>query len=212
LEKLLTSLDAGPKTSSDCQKALELEDLERQRIKDDPSLAHFPSPVLTLDEWMEQHRQFRRYVHAELQIVIYFRNRKFEYADERFIGCSKRACYVCYHFLKWYGELFPDQAFVLPGKHSKIIHMVKVPWISSNENQTLFMMDKLNRQLARHIEEALLKRVPLKERLESRHLSTDDSTNARDHVPQDRRKSTNSPHLFQLCMVNNTVLEFFAHL
>jgi hypothetical protein len=196
LERLLASLDAAnPQTSSDCRVALESEISRRKQMGDGPSQDH---PAFSLDGWMKKNRALRRYYHAELQIAKVFMDQGYEYADERFIGCSKRACYVCYHFLKWYGELFKDQKFVLPGTHSKIIPLVKVPWIVSKENETLFMMDKLNGQLARHIEKALLdlNEVPLEERLQSRHLSTHASTSARKHLPSDRRKSTNSPNLF----------------
>jgi hypothetical protein len=204
LERLLESFPTDPQTSSYCREALKEEILSREKMRDDPSHNHSASPPPTLDEWMRDRRKFRRYYHAELQIVRYFEKKGFEYADERFIGCSKRACYVCYHFLKWYGEIFPDQKFVLPGKHSKILHMVKVPWIESKDNEPLFMMDKLNVQLARHIEEALLNKGKLEERRKIRHLSTHASTTARQHLPSDRRKLTSSPHLVQFGMVNNT--------
>lgn len=57
-------------------------------------------------------------VHAELQIADKFsRNQYMEFVDDdKYIGCSKPACYFCYHWLSLH-----KHRYVLPATHNRII-------------------------------------------------------------------------------------------
>lgn len=51
------------------------------------------------------------WIHAELLILDYFwaRNLNFK-GEERFIGCSKAACYCCYHYIRSHRGRFETRA------------------------------------------------------------------------------------------------------
>ncbi|TGZ84822.1 hypothetical protein EX30DRAFT_9525 [Ascodesmis nigricans] len=78
-----------------------------------------------------------RRVHAELQIVEYFRTPQpgigkpqFWIQGDHFIGCSKPACYLCDLYVK----AIPDK-FELYGTHQKIYIAWRAPDIRSNPSQ-----------------------------------------------------------------------------
>lgn len=56
-------------------------------------------------------------VHAELLLVDLFSRRSFDFADEdKYIGCSKPACYFCYSWISHHRK-----EFILPPSHNKVI-------------------------------------------------------------------------------------------
>ncbi|KAF4626908.1 hypothetical protein G7Y89_g11247 [Cudoniella acicularis] len=58
-------------------------------------------------------KDFRPRVHAELNLLEYFHMNRLPFVDDdRFIGCSKPACYCCYHYI----SLHPG-GFVRPSSH-----------------------------------------------------------------------------------------------
>lgn len=60
-----------------------------------------------------QDKDFRPRVHAELNLLEYFYTKRLAFVDDdRFIGCSKPACYCCYHYIC----LHPG-GFVRPSSH-----------------------------------------------------------------------------------------------
>ncbi|KAH7014572.1 uncharacterized protein B0I36DRAFT_255249 [Microdochium trichocladiopsis] len=62
-------------------------------------------------------------VHAELQVADRFSRDKMVFlGNDRYIGCSKPACYFCFNWLK-----FHHKNFVLPATHSKIIIGCRAP-------------------------------------------------------------------------------------
>ncbi|KAH6999482.1 hypothetical protein EDB80DRAFT_765980 [Ilyonectria destructans] len=70
-------------------------------------------------------------VHAELQILDYFSRRQdFKFvADDKYIGCSKPACYFCYNWL-----ITHKHHYVQPATHSKIIPGCRGPDNEINES------------------------------------------------------------------------------
>ena len=60
-----------------------------------------------------QEETFRPRVHAELILLEYFHKNRLEFVDnDRFIACSKPACYCCYHYI----SVHPG-GFVRPASH-----------------------------------------------------------------------------------------------
>jgi hypothetical protein len=60
-----------------------------------------------------QDKDFRPRVHAELNLLEYFYTERLPFVeDDRFIACSKPACYCCYHYI----SLHPG-GFVRPSSH-----------------------------------------------------------------------------------------------
>jgi hypothetical protein len=60
-----------------------------------------------------QDKHFRPRVHAELNLLEYFHRERLLFVDgDRFISCSKPACYCCYHYI----SLHPG-GFVRPSSH-----------------------------------------------------------------------------------------------
>jgi hypothetical protein len=60
-----------------------------------------------------QDKDFRPRVHAELNLLEHFHRERLRFVDnDRFIGCSKPACYCCYHYI----SLHPG-GFVRPSSH-----------------------------------------------------------------------------------------------
>ncbi|KAF7899778.1 hypothetical protein EAF00_004114 [Botryotinia globosa] len=56
---------------------------------------------------------WRPKIHAELLLLQHFRSRNLHFVDnDRYIACSKPACYCCYHYIR----VHPGK-FVVPGSH-----------------------------------------------------------------------------------------------
>jgi hypothetical protein len=90
-------------------------------------------------------------VHAELQIADKFsRSQKIDFVgNDRYIGCSKPACYFCYNWLRLHRHFY-----VQPATHHKIIPGCRAP--DDNLNQTganvvLEMYSKISRQIGQDI-------------------------------------------------------------
>jgi len=61
-------------------------------------------------------------VHAEVQLVLYAAQRNLERnGHSKYIGCSKRSCFLCWEFLKAHGE------FRTRASHGKIYNLWTVP-------------------------------------------------------------------------------------
>lgn len=79
-----------------------------------------------------QDKEFRPRVHAELQLLEYFYNQGLQFVDDdRFIGCSKPACYCCYLYIKHH----PGD-FVLPESHGIRYINWRVPDLANEGDQT----------------------------------------------------------------------------
>lgn len=83
-----------------------------------------------LESNLEQRKPITTRVHAELQIVDYFSRKKLKFVDDdKYIGCSKPACYLCY---KWI--YFHPGGFSLPASHKKVILGWRAPDVDVNKD------------------------------------------------------------------------------
>ncbi|KAH7380313.1 hypothetical protein DE146DRAFT_292685 [Phaeosphaeria sp. MPI-PUGE-AT-0046c] len=93
-------------------------------------------------------------VHAELQIVDTFSRHRWAFvADDKYIGCSKPACYFCYNWLVEH-----HYEYVAPKTHHKIIPGCRGPDGSLNEagaKKILQMYHNIGKQIGQDILEFL---------------------------------------------------------
>lgn len=78
-------------------------------------------------------KDFMPRVHAELILLEYFHMKRLPFVDDdRFIGCSKPACYCCYHYI----SLHPG-GFVRPASHGVRYLSWRPPDLGEEEDDTL---------------------------------------------------------------------------
>lgn len=78
---------------------------------------------------------FETRVHAELQIADHFRRRRYDFVgSDKYIGCSKPACYFCYNWLGYH-----KHNYVQPATHQKIIPMCRGPDTDINESSAIIL-------------------------------------------------------------------------
>lgn len=66
---------------------------------------------------MKKVRSIVTRVHAELLLVDRFSRGKFDFVeDDKYVGCSKPACFFCYSWMKLH-----HKGFVLPAGHNKVV-------------------------------------------------------------------------------------------
>jgi len=86
-------------------------------------------------------------VHAELQLLDYARHEKVEFVDnDKYIGCSKPACYMCYHYIL---ALAPEYHTVVPPSHYKLYPGWRAPDVPKHRGEAAAkirnnVMDKMN--------------------------------------------------------------------
>lgn len=99
-------------------------------------------------------------IHAELYLVQLFHKRKFAFVNnDRFVGCSKPACYLCYEYINAL-----NAGFHLPPSHNKLYLAWKPPSVrfgeteKEREREEKDMEDVLNRMTKRvraHVNEQM---------------------------------------------------------
>lgn len=85
-------------------------------------------------------------VHAELQIADRFsRHQYMEFVDDdKFVGCSKSACYFCYNWLSHH-----KHRYVLPATHHKIITGCRGPDTDINEAGAIILKEMYTKMYGR---------------------------------------------------------------
>jgi OTT_1508-like deaminase len=93
--------------------------------KDNKDLPFYQKELQDMDRKFQVHQHlveeynkhtFLPYVHAELILLEHFYRQKYDFVDgDKHIGCSKPACYCCYHYICEH----PGN-FVCPASHNKI--------------------------------------------------------------------------------------------
>jgi hypothetical protein len=121
-------------------------------------------------------------VHAELQIADTFsRSRDMEFVDsDRYIGCSKAACYFCYNWL-----FSHKHGYVLPATHYKIIPGCRGPDEALNETGAGVVVDmyaKVAKQIGQDVLEFLYRG---EERTRRQYMSTEASSVAASSIGYD---------------------------
>ena len=92
-----------------------------------------------------QDKEFRPRVHAELHLLEYFYHQKLSFVDDdRFIGCSKPACYSCYLYISNH-----PGGFIRPASHTIRYINWRAPDIIdvANQNQKNHQRDVLNKMI-----------------------------------------------------------------
>jgi hypothetical protein len=87
-----------------------------------------------------KNKNFQPQVHAELTILEHFYNFKLDFVgDDRYIGCSKPACYCCWLYIRAHPGRFAE-----PACHRKIYLNWKPPSYGSDETQRIHTRNILN--------------------------------------------------------------------
>lgn len=78
-------------------------------------------------------------VHAEILLIDYFDKIDVDFLDndDKYVGCSKPACYLCYQYISQH----PDH-YTLPQTHQKLYHAWCLPIVRANDRN---YTDKLRR-------------------------------------------------------------------
>ena len=123
-------------------------------------------------------------VHAELQIAdTYSRSRELEFVDnDRYIGCSKPACYFCYLWLCNHKHYY-----VHPATHYKIIPGCRGQDNKLNEtgaNVLIEMYSKMSREIGQDIFQFLHQNANPR----SQYMSTEASTRASSQISATREE------------------------
>ncbi|KAK7229671.1 hypothetical protein V2G26_001841 [Clonostachys chloroleuca] len=110
------------------QNTLDIQSALHNLINLDPPLNDGTSNPIRIN--LANRRTIVTRVHAELQICDQFSRRGFEFvADDKYIGCSKPACYFCYNWL-----VNHRHKYVQPATHHKIIPGCRGPDNDINES------------------------------------------------------------------------------
>jgi hypothetical protein len=103
-------------------------------------------------------KSFRPRVHAELNLLEHFYSNKLSFFDDdRFIGCSKPACYCCYHYISQH----PGDFVHPPSYGSRCLNWQPPDLVNSGDEQGKFhqrdILNKVIRKIRldtfRHIEQ-----------------------------------------------------------
>lgn len=152
--------------------------VKRMLPKDDPKLARYQEALAFMDDkfgilqqFLEKihDKNFKPRVHAELILLEHFYHQKMDFVDDdRFIACSKPACYCCYHYINEH-----PGGFVRPPSHGvrypnwrppEILNSIKSSNIKYQNDILNEMISKIRRDALRQIEQ---RRGPGKWRLDS---------------------------------------------
>lgn len=120
-------------------------------------------------------------VHAELQIADTFSRAHYAFVDEdKYIGCSKPACYFCFNWLSNH-----KHGYVLPAAHYKIITGCRGPDNNINDSGAAVLKDmyaKLCTRLGQDILDFLLNTGPGDEQYRNQYQSTEGSSYAQSRI------------------------------
>jgi hypothetical protein len=117
----------GPKPSTICLTD-DLTTLDsiivRMLPRDDEKVPYYQQALRTMDDKFKIYRRlkgvyekFTPRVHAELVLLEHFYAHQYRfYEQDRYIGCSKLACYCCHHYIYAHPGNFKD---ILRGSHNK---------------------------------------------------------------------------------------------
>lgn len=101
-----------------------------------------------LDQYRE--KEFRPRVHAELHLLEYFHTNELEFEEsDKYIGCSKPACYCCYHYICHH-----PGGFERPATHAVRYINWRPPEISCNaatERQQKVLINKMIADIRRDV-------------------------------------------------------------
>ncbi|KIN03025.1 hypothetical protein OIDMADRAFT_119255 [Oidiodendron maius Zn] len=114
-----------------------LEDMASRIFTKEIEVKHYQEAIDKLQrvsngallDLLQQECHFKTRIHAELLLVDLFYWSKFDFLeDDPYVGCSKPACFSCYHYI-----LAHPGNFVLPASHYKIYLSWRSPDILRDE-------------------------------------------------------------------------------
>jgi len=139
----------------------------RMLPKDDPRIPHIVEALKFLDTKFKIHERlvktyqdpkFVPRVHAELILLEHFHTMQYRFVNgDRYIGCSKPACYCCYHYI----YVHPGD-FVHPPSHNKVYLNWRPPDVIDDQEESAkhhqrdilnAMLKPIRRDVLRQIEE-----------------------------------------------------------
>ncbi|KAF8858779.1 hypothetical protein BDZ45DRAFT_553483, partial [Acephala macrosclerotiorum] len=119
-----------------------LREIAGRMLRNPSEISHYREALDELDAKFGLSQQLRDQctsstwrprVHAELLVLDLFYTQEFEFVDnDRFIACSKPACYCCYHYIKAH-----PGGFEVPASHSNCFLKWKAPDIYDSSRQIL---------------------------------------------------------------------------
>ncbi|KZF25163.1 hypothetical protein L228DRAFT_62976 [Xylona heveae TC161] len=90
-------------------------------------------------------------VHAELLLIDHFERNKAVFLDgDKYIGCSKPACYLCYHYISNH-----PNGYTTPPSHQKLYLAWRVPDTQKNDITHLQTQEKIMSKLIEKVREDL---------------------------------------------------------
>lgn len=155
--------------------------LRRMLQKDARDLPFYQQALKEMDEKMGLSSIFAKSyknpnvqprVHAEIQVLDHFHKHRIPFAgDDRYIACSKPACYCCELYFKHH-----PGSYELPPSHKKIYLKWKPPEIEPgcNSEDRKRKEDVIN-SMNKDIREGALRQISQR-RLDSRHAHLDSTT------------------------------------
>ncbi|KAH7371272.1 hypothetical protein BKA66DRAFT_444226 [Pyrenochaeta sp. MPI-SDFR-AT-0127] len=105
----------------------------------------------SIRETVSSHTRLPARVHAELQIADHFSRDKLEFVDnDKYIGCSKPACYFCYSWLSSHHHIY-----VPPATHHKVIPKCRGPDSDINGAGAKFLAE-MYKKMCRRLDQDIL--------------------------------------------------------
>ena len=106
---------------------------------------------------LARERPSKTKVHAELLVADYFYRHNLQFLDghDKYIGCSKRTCYLCEAYLRNH-----PGSFTMPSSHGKIYTSWRCPDVFQNDtNQLCLLQDKMWQEMISQVRKDLRREV-----------------------------------------------------
>ena len=101
------------------------------------------------EKWPPKTRK-KHYVHAEVQLLIHHESQETE-RKPRYIGVSKKACFLCYSFMRAYNS------YVLPETHGEVTEHWTIPDRQGYSGEIRSRLNKALRMTMKDVNAALIK-------------------------------------------------------
>jgi hypothetical protein len=102
-----------------------------------------------ISDFLARERSTKTKVHAELLLVDHFERNRHTFLDgcEKYIGCSKPACYLCHMYITQH-----PSRYVLPASHNKVYISWRPPDVFDQDPRAGALLDIQERILLKMIE------------------------------------------------------------
>ena len=128
---------------------------------------------IPLVELMAKNSSFMTRVHAELLILEEFSRHNYKYVDDdKYIGCSKGACYFCYNWI-----VLHHKGLVSPASHNKVILGCRGLDQDLNKSGAKYYRQMLEKMIGA-VEQDILCHLEVQSSITHQHQSTNGSSRA----------------------------------